>query len=528
MQYHDTSDKRGQTIAQRLRERAERMTLFQIGAVIEEQDFPKEVWDAWDEVITQLDEGADVIEHSQNADTVDKVLARIDEATERFDTALLRVRNKPAVSKIPTTPPPFDADGKAVMTNNGPCHVLLEAIPKGGPNARKKPNGFKEVAPGRVAFQTPQHRDGDWTVYFDPQSDSPLTQWERVEGLSPLHTKVALFALAKICDPRNNGKHPNKKPIGISYKDLQRAIGLREMPMEEFKPLANRLVKDCSELLATVRGITMPDGKTDGIADCPVFYISKVWDERLFDTGEFYQIGWLIDPGMWAKYYFNTEAAPWLSVLQESLLGLDHRNARRAEVMALHIGTLLFVVAGGNQYKKRAITRYVWELLELAGELLEPEHRGAHWANRTAEALHVALETLRGARLVATVEYSPDYPDPSEQGKGWVERWLNATITLTTPEAAAFLEQDAPAPKAKLPPRLEKKLQRKPDKRPGERLDDTTAARLRAAIAHRFVNQEQAAHYFKCSRPLLSKVLNGQRTVNAELAAKFKALLDNQ
>jgi hypothetical protein len=271
----------------------------------------------------------------------------------------------------------------------------------------------------------------------------------------------------------------------------------------------------------------MINGKPDGIAECSLFVISKVWDKQFEMFGDRVQIGWLFDPGPWAKHYFNRDAKPWLSTLQQALLNLDHREARQAEVLALHIGTLLFVVAGGDQFKEGAITRTVADLLEIAGRLPETEHRGAHWANRTAEALHVALETLLGARLVATVEFGPTYPDPGDRGKGWVPRWLNATVTLTTPEAAAFLGQEQPEPKAKLPPRLEKKLQRKPDKRPGERLDEVTANRIRAAIAQKFPNQEQAAQRFGCSQTMLSFVLNRKRAVSAELAAKFKAFLDS-
>ena len=439
-----------------------------------------------------------------------------------------RLLERQAVPKIPLTTSPFDDKGAAPVGNNPPCHVLFEAVAKGGPNARKQLKGWKgrDSNPEDPVFRNPQRVKGDWTVYFDPQADSPITPWGRVEGLSALHTKLGLFAFAKICDPRNNMRYPNKEPVGVSYEDLRRALGLREKPMAEFKPLADRLVKDWADLKATVRGI-MINGKPDGIAECSLFVVSKVWDKQFEMFEERVQIGWLFDPGPWAKHYFNLDAKPWLSTLQQTLLNLDHREARQAEVLMLHIATLLFVVAGGDQFKEGAITRTVAELLEIAGRLPEPEHRGANWANRTAEALHVALQTLLDARLVATMEFGPTYPDSDDRGKGWVERWLNATVTITTPEAAAFLGQDKPEPKAKLPPRLEKKLQRNPNKRPGKRLDEVTANRIRTVIAQRFVTQEQAARRFGCSQTMLSFVLNRKRAVNAELAATFKKFLDS-
>lgn len=471
-------------------------------------------------ILAMLKEAKDEGYPFKSPDYADALINELEKTVERL--------SKPAVPKIPLTTSPFDDKGAAPVGNNPPCHVLFEAVAKGGPNARKQLKGWKgrDNNPEDPVFRNPQRVKGDWTVYFDPQADSPITPWGRVEGLSALHTKLGLFAFAKICDPRNNMRYPNKEPVGVSYEDLRRALGLREKPMAEFKPLADRLVKDWADLKATVRGI-MINGKPGGIAECSLFVVSKVWDKQFEMFEERVQIGWLFDPGPWAKHYFNRDAKPWLSTLQQVILNLDHREARQAEVLMLHIATLLFVVAGGDQFKEGAITRTVAELLEIAGRLPEPEHRGANWANRTAEALHVALETLLSARLVATVEFGLTYPDPGDRGKGWVERWLNAPVTLTTPEAVAFLGQDKPEPKAKLPPRLEKKLQRKPEKRPGERLDETTASRIRAAIAQRFMNQEQAARRFGCSQTMLSFVLNRKRAVSAELAATFKAFLDS-
>lgn len=438
--------------------------------------------------------------------------------------------SKPAVLKIPTTEPPFNGEGNGTLPNNGPCHVLFEAVAKGGPNARNQKHGWEDssVNPEKPVFRNPQRVKGDWTVYFDANDGPVAKQWGRVEGLSARHTKAGLYFLAKICDPRNNMKHPNKEPTGVSYEDLRRALGCREMPIAEFKPIADAIVKDWVDLKATVRNI-MINGKPDGIAECSLFIVSKVWDKQFEFFDERAQIGWLIDPGQWAKYYFNRKARPWLATLQQAVLDLDHRGVRRADVIALHIATLLFVVAGGDQFKEQAITRTVAELLELAGELPEPEHRGGHWGNRTAEALHTALETLQSLKLVATVEYGAGYPDAGERGKGWVERWLSSSITLTTPEAAAFLGRDIPETTAKLPARLERKqrVRKLPRLKPAERLDDATAARLRAGIAQEFPNQTKAAQHFGCSQSALSRAANGINAPKPELAAKIQTFLDS-
>ena len=60
-----------------------------------------------------------------------------------------------------------------------------------------------------------------------------------------------------------------------------------------------------------------------------------------------------------------------------------------------------------------------------------------------------------------------------------------------------------------------------------ERLDDTTAARLRAGIAQRFMNQTQAAQHFGCSQSALSRAANGINAPKPELAAKIQKFLDS-
>ena len=441
---------------------------------------------------------------------------------------LEKIEGKQAVHKIPTTITPFNSEGKAHIGNCSPCHVLFESVSKGGKNARNLKNGWRgsRINPEQPVFSSPQRIKGDWTVAFDKDNTGLVENWARVEGLSALHTKLGLFIFAKICDPRNQMRHPNKEPVGVSYEDLRRALGLREMPIEKFKPLADSLVRDWADLKATVRNVVI-GGLPIGIAECALFVISKVWDKQFEMYGEPVQIGWLFDPGPWAKHYFNQDAKPWLSTLQTTVLELDHRDIMRADILALHIATLLFVVAGGDHFKKQAIRRTVEELLELAGELPEPEHRSKNWANRTRERLEIALETLLASKLLAAIEYDLNYPVPG--GKGWVERWLSATITLTSPEAAAFLGKDVPEPTAKLPTRLERKQRaRKLTKpQPSEKLDEQTAARLRTEIARNFPNQTKAAEYFGCTQSKLSRALARIFAPDPTLAAKFKTFLDS-
>ena len=73
-----------------------------------------------------------------------------DKLQELFEIAVKllaeTVRGKQAVpkpAKIPRTDDPFN-EGRAAVGNNPPCHVLFQALAKGGPNARNLKNGWED------------------------------------------------------------------------------------------------------------------------------------------------------------------------------------------------------------------------------------------------------------------------------------------------------------------------------------------------------------------------------------------------
>ena len=190
-------------------------------------------------------------------------------------------------------------------------------------------------------------------------------------------------------------------------------------------------------------------------------------------------------------------------------------------------------MAGGTDYRNRTLNPTVADLLTSIGELPDQEHRGAHWANRTEEALRTALETLQGAGLLAACSFGPKYPELGDRGRGWAERWLSATVTMTTPEAAALEKQQVVTTQKRLPAALEKKRRNRgtgKPKRPmtlGQYLDAETVAAIYSAYKARNWTQETLARELKIARPTLSNVLNKREPPSGELAARIRAWLDS-
>lgn len=181
---------------------------------------------------------------------------------------------------------------------------------------------------------------------------------------------------------------------------------------------------------------------------------------------------------------------------------------------------------GGTDSRNYSLIKSVQDLLAVIGELPDEGHRGTHWASRMEEALREALNRLLAHHLLETVKFSEDYPEPGDRGRGWVERWLSAEITLTTPEAAMKLN-DRPAG-------LKGRQQRnrgtgKPKKllTPGRYLTETEIAAIRRKCAEQNRLLKDLAREMGVAAPTLSNVLNRRETAGDALLGKLKTFLNS-
>lgn len=463
----------------------------------------------------------------------DAVKALIEERLKYWD------EESKAAPKIPESPTPFNDGEKALTPNNPFTHFLLSAFVDGGPLARFKPGGWHENTVNGEPQYVKRHIGGagaTWRAAFDTQTRNAAELWRVVERLSPLHGQLVMYLLAKMGDKRNGVCYPLLEAVTVSsdeflrIKCFQNRGHSRQLVMRDLATC----MKDISELTTDVRDIPM-DGRKVNIPNCKLFHIAEVYEEQFTFDGKTEQIhvGWSIQAGPWATYYFKDGGRYWLSAMSRTLLERDYREVRRAEVIAFKIGVLWLVVAGGTDYRNRTLNPTVADLLTSIGELPDQEHRGAHWANRTEEALRTALETLQGAGLLAACSFGPKYPELGDRGRGWAERWLSATVTMTTPEAAALEKQQVVTTQKRLPAALEKKRRNRgtgKPKRPmtlGQYLDAETVAAIYSAYKARNWTQETLARELKIARPTLSNVLNKREPPSGELAARIRAWLDS-
>ena len=439
--------------------------------------------------------------------------------------------------KMPRSPDPFNGGETADAPNNPFTHFFLGAVADGGPLARFKPGGWHE----NQYDGQPQYiklnvgcKGATWRTGIDAQSRNAAELWKIVERLNTLHMHAAMYFLAKMGDPRNGVSYPLMEAVTVSSDEMLKVKGIqnRGHSRQILQRDLSQCVKDLADLTTDVRDIQL-DGKRVHIPNCKLFHIAEVYEEQLDLLGppERIHVGWSVQAGQWATYWFKDGGRYWVSALARALLELDHRNDRRAHILAFRIGAMLLTIAGGTDFRNRTLTLTIERLLSSIGELPDAAHRGKDWARRMDEALQKALDTLQAQGVLATYGFGPTYPDPGDRGRGWSERWLAAEITLTTVEAAA-MEQAALAGTAKLPPQLEKKRRNRgtgKTRRPHEevqKLDTDTTAAIYAKYKGLNWTQETLAKHLGCKRPTLSNILTRREGPGIELATRIRAFLD--
>ncbi len=131
--------------------------------------------------------------------------------------------------------------------------------------------------------------------------------------------------------------------------------------------------------------------------------------------------------------------------------------------------------------------------------------------------------------MLASYNFSSDYPEPDDRGRGWSERWLSAKVYLTTPEAATKLKMNLPPVIPGVPERKRRVRGLGKTKKPlqrGQYLDAATIAAVYNAYKARNWTQATLAKELKIARPTLSNVLTGKESPSVDLAKRIRAFLE--
>lgn len=463
---------------------------------------------------------------------------------------------KPAVPKVPRSPDPPE-----LAINNKVSHGIGMAIAAGGPNARKKVKGWRDnVINGHPVFPCDQGRDA-MTVYLEPTGYNAQELWAKVHNLDALTLDVYLAVLMLVCDPKNKAAYPHFGWFTVNPAQIADMKAFRRYGNDR-RVLIGKIVEALHTIsdLRTDFVIRWPgQGKKEQNrmareTGCRLLHIGSV---VYVEQGELFEhpqefpkdkqaVAVNIFIGKWGTYWLRDgETYYWVAAASRKLLELDYRQTNMGEVFAKKIGMLLLTMEGGTRSRNETLVYPIAELLEEIRELLAEEFRGKrrrgngdveetregeHWASRTEEYLQAGLTALRQDGLLASYDFSSDYPEPGDRGRGWVERWLSAKVYLTTPEAAALMAQlpqqtPIPAPERKRRIRGLGKV-KKPLVR-GQYLDAATVTAIYNGYKARNWTQATLAKELKVARPTLSNVLNGREAPSPELAARIRAFLDS-
>ena len=487
------------------------------------------------------------------ADTVNRIVAGLPVLLAVIDARLKQEQRTPAVQSTPRAPDPPE-----LSINNKVVHGVGMAIAAGGPNARKKAQSWRTNAiNGHPVFPCNQGRD-EMTVYLEPTGYNAPELWAKVHSMDALTLDVFLAVLMLVCDPRNKAAYPHFGWFTVNPAQI--------VDMKAFRRYGNDrrvLIGKVVEALHTISDLRTDfvirwpgQGKKEQNrvareTGCRVLHIgSVVYVEQgqLFEHPEAFPkdkqaVAVNIFIGKWGTYWLRDgERYYWVAAASRKLLEYEHRSDRMGEVFAKKIGMLLLTMEGGTDSQEKTLELTIENLLEEIRELLAEEFRGKrlnredgetregeHWASRTDEYVQLGLTCLRQDGLLASYNFGSDYPEPGDRGRGWVRRWLSTKVYLTTPKAAARMEQTPPQTQRPAPERKRIRGQgkvRKPLQR-GQYLDATTVAAVYHAYHARNWTQKTLAKELKVARPTLSNVLNGREAPSCDLAARIRAFLDS-
>lgn len=466
----------------------------------------------------------------------------------------IKTESTPAVPEVPYLPDPYDRKETetADIANNKVTHGVGLSIMSGGKNTEKKVNGWRgNTVNKHPRFPCDQGRD-KMTVYLDPEGYNAAELWAKVHNLDALTLDVYMACLAFICDPRNKATYPHVGWFTVNPQQIA--------DMKAFRRYGNDRRVLIGKIIEAIH--TIADFRTDfrihwpgkgkneqnrmaTESSCRLFHIGSV---IYLDQGELFEhpeqfpkeekniVGVSLFIGKWGNYWLQDgETYYWVAAATRLLLEL---GSSKGDEFAKKIGGLLLTVEGGTRSRNKTLDFTVAELLEHIGELLAEEYRGKlvngkqdgqNWANRTAEYLQAGLTTLLQIGMLASYNFSSDYPEPGNRGRGWAESWLKAKVYLTTPEAAAKLKLNLPQVTPGVPERKRRVRGLGRTKKPlqrGQYLDATTIAAIYNAYKARNWTQATLAKELKIARPTLSNVLTGKESPSVELAKRIRAFLE--
>jgi DNA-binding transcriptional regulator YiaG len=456
---------------------------------------------------------------------------------------------------VPRVPNAFP-EGQGEMPNNPLIAAGIEAIVKGGKNARILQNGWCENESGRPIYQHRGSKGGRIIVYPNPtnhHTDPLLTNellWDFIENLTVFTSDVVLAVLAQLCEPSTGDKpkHPMLESVRItsdailSYKGIQRwgtdRHELRKRVHDEMEKLRS-LYFDVEKFPASNpttkrwegKGVSWEGDRFFDIVKVEIYqeYVSK--DGKKGDTEQI-ELSWLVRAGQWAYWWLNAQGRVWMGRIAHAIIQLDHREVRSSEVLAKKIGQRLMLLLYAIR-STSTLELKIGNLLEDVGELVTLENRDKNWAPRTRDRFDEAILKLKEIGVFSDVLWPTGYgPGDPDRSKGWVERWLAGTIKISFAEnllsATMISNEQKPRPKARSAEVANPKLGRPKSQEPKTTFNpEVDGFAIRRARTEWAWSQEGLANYLGVSTAYVSQIETGKRIPSKNLITKINKWLAN-
>jgi len=381
--------------------------------------------------------------------------------------------------------------------------------------------------------------------YICSPGDITMLPWDEAQQIidkfgfttAKLHLIFAAHAM--------NQENPWQTTFNLKASDIIQEFGW-DKNHEKVKPeklleiASTAFALDC--LLVKAVWVEGRNKKGEIIGSAPV---GRMWNVQIKATGQFNLSGKIdnpdevyitIQPGLWTQDFLNRagaksrEALYQFGYLAQQVLTIDPYHDELALRLAIYL-TLDSRVRLDGKYR-------VIELLEIAfpktviDKARLDRRRAYDLKQRWDSAMKLLLKL--GWQIVFDPETYPEELRPDsldKKPKGYLEKLLRAKLTIKPPAPIPELIASKAKPKverlqSKVKPKI-KRLQSKAKVTPPQNTDLSSSQVREARIAKGWA-QAKLAGYLGVSQNLISLIERGERTVNPQLAAQIRTLLDIQ
>lgn len=370
--------------------------------------------------------------------------------------------------------------------------------------------------------------------YISSPGDITMLPWDEAQQIidkfgfttAKLHLIFAAHAMKQ--------DNPWQSTFNLKASDIIQEFGWdknHEKPKSEklLEIASTAFALDC--LLVKAVWVEGRNKKGEIIGSVP---FGRMWNVQIKATGQFNLEGKIDNPdevyiaiqaGLWTQDFLNRagaksrEALYQFGYLAQQVLKIDPYHDELALRLAIYL-TLDSRVRFDGKYK-------VIELLEIAfpKTVIDKARLDFRKAYDLKQRWDSAMKLL--LKLGWQIMFDPETylswlrPDsPDKKSKGYLEKLLDAKLTIKPPDPIPNLIASIAKPKVE---RLQSKAKFKP-----QQDISLTCSQVREARIAKGWTQAKLAGFLSVSQNLISLIERGERTVNPQLAAQIRTLMDIQ